>query len=119
MFTEYAIRSRIDSICRSDAPGVARARQLLKLSKKVLRSAVHLMDVGFVELRQGNRDRCRRFWAASANLFGLANQARAHAKHALHHKGPRPCFDYTAREYAVPAWERDSQRVRSPKEVLA
>lgn len=118
MLTEHKFRQQLVAVWRSVGTPIRRARSFLKLSQRAQALGKRLMDLGFVNHREGDHEKSRRFWSSAASMFTLSATARRHAKSALNGKDPAPSFETAPTGLAVPPWEREGE-MKPPRDDSA
>ena len=107
MLTEKTLRQRIDSIWQAELHPVRRTKLLLRMSQQTRAFAQFLMRLGFNANHEKDKERTRRFWAAAATFFSIADEVRDQAGRALLGRERKIGFGYGPSAYAVPSWERE------------
>ena len=117
MLTEKTLRQRIESIWQAELHPIRRTKLLLRMSQQTRAMAQFFMKLGFNAHHEKDKERTRRFWAAAATFFSIADEVREQAGRALLGRERKMGFGYGPSAYAVPSWERDGAALPPQKEV--
>lgn len=79
MVTEFEIRRELATVESTRVTGLAKARRLLRIARKVRAGAFKMAHLSLVKLREGDAESAARFRTAGRRLVDLHDEIRANA----------------------------------------